>query len=151
GVKYDGYFGEVPRLHQTIDSLGRHRHAHPASPRQTIGFGADTDEGGHFQNLGRSEDLDHQVGADVSRADNRNLDHEACPLIYHFTFSLALSSSYNIKSYRRGMYYWRIPHHEAYWNQPFQPKTALARAARTPVRGRRPVIRPRTSGTTSWP
>jgi len=59
-----------------------------ASPRQTVGFGIDADESREFQNLGRSQDFDHQIRADIARADDRYFTILVCSLIYHFTFPL---------------------------------------------------------------
>ncbi len=64
--------GKLRHLDQPIHPFVGGGHAHARSTRQAIGFGVDTDHGTHGDMLTVTQNLDHQVGADVARADDRS-------------------------------------------------------------------------------
>ena len=70
---------EVRHGDQALDALVRRRDATGGRTRQAIGVRVDADERGHLQDVGGVEHLDHQVGADVSRADDGNFGGHGFP------------------------------------------------------------------------
>ena len=64
----------IRHLRQPIDALRGHGHAHAGGARQAVGVGVDADHRRHFEMLGCAHHLDHQVGADIARADDRAFD-----------------------------------------------------------------------------
>src|SRR6266508_3262185 len=81
GVEDDLDLVEVGQGHQTFDALVRGGEAEPLGVRQAVRHGIDADHGRHLEVLAGAHHLDHQVGANVARADDRHLrpGHEVAP------------------------------------------------------------------------
>ena len=77
GIKHNADVGELGHLHQPFHTLGGGGHAHTFGTGQTIGLGVNPDHHPHLDVLGGAQDLDHQVGADIARADDRRFDFVA--------------------------------------------------------------------------
>ena len=89
GIEYDVDVGEFRHLHQSVHAFVGGGHAHAGSSGQTVRFRIDTDHGAHFNVLAIAQDLDHQIGADVARADDRCLDFLAHSLFLIVLFGHA--------------------------------------------------------------
>ena len=70
----------VRQLAQALDALVGRRHVEARGARESVGLRIDADHRAHFEGLRGSHHLDHQVGANVARADDRAgyLRHHAC-------------------------------------------------------------------------
>ena len=73
-VEDDADLGPDRHLDQSVDAFVGGGDAEPGGALQPVAFGIDADKGAHFQHVGRADDLDHQVGADVTGPDNRDFD-----------------------------------------------------------------------------
>ncbi|MGF6659587.1 hypothetical protein QF000_001231 [Paraburkholderia atlantica] len=58
---------------QTFDAFMRGSNAKPRGARETVGVRIDADHRRDFEMLAVTQDLDHQIGADVAGADDRDL------------------------------------------------------------------------------
>src|SRR5690554_2501628 len=81
GIKHDVDVGKFRHLHQAVHAFVGGGHAHTSGTGQAVGFRVDTDHGAHFDVLAVTQDLDHQVGADVARADDGGFDFLAHNLV----------------------------------------------------------------------
>src|SRR5690606_30694601 len=63
---------------QAVDAVGRGGHVHPGRPGQPVGCRVDAHHGGHLEAIRQPQHLDHQIRADVARADHGDL-HRAPP------------------------------------------------------------------------
>jgi hypothetical protein len=72
GVEDNAYIFKLRLSDQIVDPSSQSGNAHAAGARQTIGTGIESNQRSHFQSLGGSEHLDHQVCADVSRTKDGN-------------------------------------------------------------------------------
>ena len=70
GIEDELDIAEVRHRKQTVDSLGRDRNPHPLGSGEPVGVRVDADHRRHGQRAVTSQDFDHQVGADVARADD---------------------------------------------------------------------------------
>ena len=73
GVEDDPDLLEAGQADQAVDAVGRRRDAEPARPGEAVGGRIDADHRRDLEPLAEPEHLDHQVGADVARADDRRL------------------------------------------------------------------------------
>src|SRR5690606_13331534 len=73
GVEDDIDLVEIRQRDQAFDTLMGGRDLHAGGAGQTVGRGIDTDHRAHFQEPGMPHDLDHQIGADIARPDDRDL------------------------------------------------------------------------------
>src|SRR5690554_7209416 len=81
GIKHDVDVGKFRHLHQAVHAFVGGGDAHTSGTGQAVGFRVDTDHGTHFDILAVTQDLDHQVGADVARADDGGFDFLAHSLV----------------------------------------------------------------------
>jgi len=72
-VEDDLDLGELRHLQQPVDALRGDRHPEPLGPLQSVRLRVDPDKRPHLQNIRQPHDLDHQIGPDVPRTDNRYL------------------------------------------------------------------------------
>ncbi|MNI45837.1 hypothetical protein D3C76_984690 [compost metagenome] len=63
---------------QAFNTFVGHGHAHALGAGQTVGGRVDADHDRHFQVFGVTQDLDHQVGADVAGTDDGDFEFVHC-------------------------------------------------------------------------
>ncbi|ODQ86168.1 hypothetical protein BHQ17_21565 [Mycolicibacterium holsaticum] len=65
-VEHDVDVVEYVQRQKAVDALVRRLHLQAAGPREPVGAGIDAHHRGQFECCRQPEDLDHQVGADIS-------------------------------------------------------------------------------------
>ncbi|MBB3860027.1 hypothetical protein GGQ88_001288 [Novosphingobium hassiacum] len=81
-VEHDGDIGELRHRDQPLDSSGGDRHAQSLCALEPVALRIDADERTHLEHVGQAHDLDHQIGADIARSNDRDfrLAHDFNPL-----------------------------------------------------------------------
>ena len=74
GIKHNVDIGKLRHLHQPLHAVGGRGHAHAGGTSQAVGLGVNADHHAHFDVLAVAQDLDHQVGANIARTDDRGFD-----------------------------------------------------------------------------
>ena len=80
-LEHDADIGKARHRNEAVEAIGGDRHAELFGTFQAVARGIDADKGAHFEHIRQPHDLDHQVGADIARSDNRHfrLRHHSMP------------------------------------------------------------------------
>ncbi len=90
GIEHNTNVLEVGQLQQPFNTFMGGGHAQPCRTGQAVRAGVDTDHGTHAQVFALAQYLDHQVGADIARANNGDGNFGVCHMCYSEQRGLSL-------------------------------------------------------------
>ena len=77
-IEHDLDLVETGQRNKAVYPFGSDRDAQPFGPLQAVTLRIDADKCTHFEDIRQAHDLDHQIGADIARSDDRNLGLAHC-------------------------------------------------------------------------